>query len=175
MKNLQNRRCFIKQCTKLGISCFSFILLNDRILAKIVSDDRTNIIDLKKLSYCGIACENECELYKATKSNNTALKKSVFEKWNWKEKFGIEFYPEKIDCYNCKPENGILKIGMDDCEVRRCAIENGAESCIQCENLSVCGMELWENWPDFYGHMKNRQKQYLSQEGAYLIEIKEPN
>ena len=174
MKNGQSRRSFLKQCSQLGFSCLSLFLWNERILAKTSDQDKLKkeIIDLKKRSYCGIACENECELFKATKENNTELKKKFYERWNWKERFGINFDPDKVFCYNCKPENKLYKMGMEDCEVRKCAIKNKIESCIQCKNLVTCEKKFWNQWAQFYEHVKELQKQYLAQSGANLIEIK---
>ncbi len=179
MKNEQNRRCFLKQCTQFGFSCLSLLICNKHLFAKISSDDQKKedikFIDLEQRSYCGIACEDECELYKATKENNVELKKKVYDKWNWKEKFEIDFDPAKVFCYSCKPNNQILKIGMEKCEVRKCAIANEIESCIQCKNLTSCDIKFWKNWTDFYNHIKELQKQYLTQEGASLVEIKKSN
>lgn len=179
MKNEQNRRCFLKHCTQFGFSCFTLLMWNEHLFAKISSDDQkkkdVKFIDLRQRSYCGIACEDECELYKATKENNVELKKKVYDKWNWKEKFDIEFDPDKVFCYSCKPKNQIFKLGMENCDVRKCAIENEIESCIQCKNLTSCDIKFWKNWADFYNHIKECQKQYLSQEGASLVEIKKSN
>jgi hypothetical protein len=180
MENEQNRRCFLKKSTQLGFSCLFMLIWNEEhLFAKIGNDNETKndkkLIDLKQRSYCGIACEDECELYKATKENNIELKKKIYDQWNWKEKFKIEFDPDKVVCYNCKPANQLLKIGMAECEVRKCAIKNEMESCIQCKNLSSCDKKLWKNWADFYNHVKESQKQYLSQEGTSLSDIKTSN
>jgi len=144
----QDRRDFLKHCTKWGVSCFSLFLWHQQIWARTGNEDKikklTQPIDLKKRSYCGIACENECQLFQATQENNIELKKEVYEKWNMKEHFNIEFDPDKIFCYSCKPQNKIYKIGMLDCEVRQCAIENEMESCIQCKNLTSCNKKFWE-------------------------------
>jgi hypothetical protein len=172
----QSRRRFLKYCTQFGFSCFSLFIWNEHILAKASNENETKkekeSIDLKKRSYCGVPCEYECELFKATKENNIKLKKKVYEKWNWKEKFEIEFDPDKVFCYSCKPKNQIFKLGMENCDVRKCAIENEIESCIQCKNLVLCEKEFWKKWGIFYKHIKECQRQYLTQSGTILIEIK---
>ena len=179
MKFAQDRRRFLKQCSQLGFSCFSLYLWNKRLLARTPGNDETKqvqkAVDLKKRSYCGIACEDECELYKATRENDVELKKKVYEGWRWKEKFGFDFDPEKVFCYTCKPGDQALKPGMADCEVRQCAMANEIESCIQCSNLAACDKEFWKQWGDFYNHVKESQKQYLSNSGAALIDIKKPD
>jgi hypothetical protein len=172
----QNRRRFLKKCTQFGFSCFPLLLWNKRLSAKTGTDDKTNkdvkSIDLKKRAFCGIACEEECELFKATKENNIELKKKVYEKWNWKKQFKMEFDPAKVFCYGCKPENNLFKIGIENCEVRKCATGNKIESCIQCSHLSSCELKFWKDWSDLYKYVKENQRQYLTQTGAALIEVK---
>lgn len=56
------------------------------------------------LAYCGVLC-NECEIYKATISNDINERKRVKEKFNSKE------YPltvEDINCLGCSTENEIV-------------------------------------------------------------------
>lgn len=179
MAKKQNRRSFLKNCTQYGFSCMALFLWNKNLLASDNDSTKTDtkkvIIDPKQLSYCGIACHKACGLYKATKENNIELKKKFYNQWNWKEKFKIDFDPEKVFCYGCKPGEKPLKIGMDKCAVRMCAIENKMESCIQCSKLDKCDKDLWKNWPDFHNNIKQLQKQYLSQTGAEFIDIKTLN
>lgn len=130
------------------------------------------IVDLKKYSYCGILCETECELFKATKENNDELKKKVYEQWHMKEHFGFDFSPEKVFCYGCKPIDKPFKPGIKECAVRICAIDNGMESCIQCKNLASCDKEFWKKWKGLYKHVNELQQTYASQPGAVLLEIK---
>ncbi|MCK7479498.1 MAG: serine hydrolase [Candidatus Moduliflexus flocculans] len=49
-----------------------------------------------------------------------------------KKKFGIDFDPDKIFCYGCKPGDKPLKAGMAECPVRTCPAAGGLESCVQC-------------------------------------------
>jgi hypothetical protein len=176
MESEHDRRRFLKSCAQFGFTCFPLLLWNKRVLAKTGIDGQekkdVKSIDLRLRSYCGIACGDECELFKATKENDIDLKKKIYEKWNWKAQFKIEFDPAKVFCYGCKPENNIFKIGIDNCEVRKCAVENKMESCIQCNHLSSCEMKFWKNWGELYQHAKEIQKQYSTQTGAALKEYK---
>ncbi len=175
MKTDEGRRQFLKEFSKVGVSCFSLAMWYSPGLADESNQDgkekKVEPIELKKRSYCGIACETECELYKATQENNTELKKKVYDKWNWKEQFGIEFDPDKVFCYNCKPESNVYKMGMLECEVRKCAMKNEMDACIQCKNLTSCDKEFWSKWSHFYDHVKNLQKQYMNQEGSKIKDV----
>jgi len=128
-------------------------------------------IDLKTLAYCGIPCLQACELNKATLENDGPMKKLVYEKWEWKKKFGVEFDPDKVFCYTCKPGDKPMKVGMGTCEVRNCALANGVESCVQCANLAACDKEFWKTWAPLYADVKKMQARYRTQPGAEIKEI----
>ena len=163
----------MKNCAQAGGACCALFLFDKHLSATDGAEkSKTEKIDFKKLSYCGIPCETQCELYKATLGNNAVLKKKVYDEWKWKEKFKIEFDPEKVFCWGCKPEDKPLKIGMDACDVRNCSIENGMESCIRCGNLAACEKTFWKNWPSFYEQVKKMQAQYLTEPGVSLADLK---
>ena len=130
-------------------------------------------VDLKALSYCGIPqayCEKQCELYKATRDNDAALKKTVYDQWEMKKKFGIDFEPGKIFCYGCKPGDKPLKVGMAECPVRACPLASGLESCVQCASLAACDKAFWSEWPNAFEVAKKLQARYKDQPGAALKE-----
>ncbi len=128
-------------------------------------------LDLKTLSYCGIPrayCERQCELFKATRDDDGKLKKDVYDQWGMKKKFGVEFDPDKIFCYGCKPGDKPLKVGMAECPVRACPRTNGLESCVQCLGLAACDKAYWKEWPNVFDLAKKLQARYKSQPGATL-------
>ena len=132
-------------------------------------------LDLKALSYCGIPrayCEQQCELFKATRDNDEKLKKSVYDQWEMKKKFGIEFDPDKIFCYGCKPGDKPLKVGMAECPVRACPMANGLESCVQCLDLASCDKAYWKEWPNAFALAKKLQARYKAQPGAALKRVR---
>jgi len=176
MESKQSRRRFLKQSAKFGGACCALLAWNLSLpgegFPQEKKDQGKKPIDLKQLAYCGIPCLQVCELFKATQENDVKMKKLVYEKWEWKKKFGIEFDPDKIFCYTCKPGDKPKKVGMDKCDVRNCAMANGAESCIQCKNLAACDKEFWKTWPDLYESSKNIQARYITQPGATLLENK---
>jgi hypothetical protein len=176
MESQQNRRRFLGRCAKFGGACCALLAWNRYLPAGAGSQEKTDQgkkpIDLNELAYCGIPCVQMCELYKATLENDVQMKKLVYEKWGWKKKFGIEFDPDKVFCYTCKPGDKPKKVGMDACDVRNCAIANDMESCVQCMNLAACNKELWKSWPETLEFAKRVQARYRTQPGAVIKEIK---
>jgi len=176
MESRQSRRHFLGSCAKIGGGCCALLAWNKLLPAgagpQEKKDQEKKPLDLKTLSYCGIPCLQACELYKATLENDVPMKKLVYEKWEWKKKFGVEFDPDKVFCYTCKPGDKPMKAGMDTCTVRQCAMANGMESCVQCQNLAACRDEFWKTWPQTLEFVKKLQARYRAQPGAALKEIK---
>jgi len=176
MESQKSRRRFLEDCAKFGGACCALLAWSRHLPAEggpqEAKDQGKKPIDLKQLAYCGIPCVQTCELYKATLENDVKMKQLIYEKWHWKKKFGIEFDPEKVFCYTCKPGDKPKKAGMDACTVRNCAMANGAESCVQCSNLAACDKELWKTWPEALEFAKKMQARYRTQPGAVIKEIK---
>jgi hypothetical protein len=158
MKNELKRRDFVTKCFKAGVTGCAFFYSNS-LWAK---DQVTQLhkADLKSLTYCGFKCTVQCTLYKATIENNVELKKKAYEEFKWKEKFSLDFDPEKVFCYGCKPMDKPLSINVNACTVRKCAIEKGYDCCVECNGLTACDKELWKNWPQFKEKVIEMQKSY---------------
>jgi len=176
MESKQSRRHFLKNCAQFGGACCA-LLAWKRSLPALASQEekqeqKLKPIDFSKLSYCGFPCVQVCELYKATLENDEKAKKLVYEKWEWKEKFGVDYDPDKVFCHTCKPGNKPMKVGMAECVIRNCALTNGMESCVQCQNLATCDKEYWKKWPDLHEFNKKNQARYLAEPGAALRAIK---
>jgi len=176
MESQQSRRHFLKTCAQSGAACCALLAWNRSLAAKDgpqeKQEQKLKPIDFSKLSYCGFPCVQVCELLKATRENDEKLKKLVYEKWEWKEKFGVDYDPEKVFCHTCKPGDKPKKAGMDACVIRICAMANGMEACVQCKNLASCDKEYWKKWPDLYEFNKKNQARFLAEPGAVLREIK---
>jgi hypothetical protein len=174
MESNQTRRHFLKNCAQLGGACCALLAWSRSLPAQESPEKKQGQaqkpIDFSKLSYCGVPCLQVCELYKATLENDVKLKKLLYEKWDWKKKFGVEYDPEKIFCHTCKPGDKPKKVGMDVCVIRNCAMANGMEACVQCKNLGACDKEYWKKWPDLYAFNKKNQARFLAEPGAILIE-----
>lgn len=173
MEAKQSRRRFLKRCAKYGGACCALMACSWGLKAQESSEKKPEAqkpIDFAKLSYCGIPCLQACELYKATVENDEPAKKLIYEQWNWRKKFGIDYSPEKVFCHTCKPGDKPLKPGMAECTVRICAMAAGMESCVQCKDLAACGKELWKSWPQAHEFAKKMQARYLAEPGAILRE-----
>lgn len=81
------------------------------------------------LAYCGVLC-NECEIYKATISDDFDERKNVAQKFTSSE------YPltvENINCLSCSFENEIVFKFCMECEIRKCGVERKIENCGHCK------------------------------------------
>ncbi len=161
MKQNQKRREFIRQATCAGIGCY--LLLNGTKLSAVngsnpLNDDEKP--DPKKLNYCGYVCPEDCPFLKGTLENDVELKKKAYELWQIKERFGVEFDPEKIFCYACKAEGKPDGIVLTNCTVRACAISKELDCCIECDNLTDCTEDLWTRFPEFKKSVIEMQKKY---------------
>ena len=159
MKTDLKRRDFVTKCFKAGVTGCAFLYGN-----KIFAQDPVKLkkSDLKNLTYCGFTCNNQCTLYRATMENSMELRMKAYKEFKWKEKFNVDFDPDKIFCYGCKPKDKPLSINVNACTVRKCAIEKGHDSCIECTSLAACDKELWKNYPKFKENVMEAQKKYLS-------------
>lgn len=179
MKHKLDRRNFLGQCAKCGGACCAMLALG-RIspaqeTAPAPSGRQVKPIDLAALAYCGIPqayCESQCELFKATRENDAQLKRTVYEKWEMKKKFGVDFDPDKIFCYGCKPGDKPEKVGMAECAVRACPMSHGMESCVQCGDLASCDKAYWKDWPNVLDLAKKLQARYAGQPGAALKRVR---
>jgi hypothetical protein len=157
-----DRRIFLKYGTIAGVSGCAFILASkfNTLQAFNHLPDGKDVPDPQKLDYCGYTCPADCKFLKATTENNLELKKEAYNTWKVKERYGVDFDPEKIFCWGCKTPDKPEGVVINGCQVRKCAIEKGHQACIQCDNLSVCDKDLWKNFPEFYNHVKEMQKTY---------------
>jgi hypothetical protein len=153
------RRDFITTCFKAGVACCA-ITYGTRLSGKDNEIMQEAKPDPKNLEYCGYKCPPDCPLLTGTVENNIELKKRGYIDFKFKEKYGVEFDPEKVFCYGCKTKDKPLSIPVKACTVRKCAIDKGYESCIQCEGLAACDKELWKSFPKFKDNVIEMQKKY---------------
>lgn len=116
--------------------------------------------DPESLNYCGYTCPGDCKFKKASIENDAKLKKEAFDAWQIKEQYGLEFDASSSFCFGCKTDQpeGVVTA---NCTVRKCAREKEFESCIQCNELSVCKKDLWSRFPDFYKQVIGLQQKYM--------------
>ena len=129
---------------------------------------KKNLPELKSLAYCGLICNDSCPLFKATRTDDAAAKRKVYEEWKWKEKFGVDFDAALVFCYGCKAPGKPVNIAHSRCTVLKCTVERKLESCVQCRKLPDCDKELWKNYPDFHKQMVKLQQEYAAADGFAL-------
>jgi hypothetical protein len=159
MKRDLKRRDFVNTCFKAGITCCS-IAYGTNLAGHDKAFSQDAKPDPKSLNYCGYKCPADCPLLKGTAENNVELKKKGYEAFKFKEKYGMEFDPEKVFCYGCKIADKPMSVPVKACTVRSCVIEKGSDCCIQCDGLAKCDKELWKSFPEFKKQVMDMQKKY---------------
>lgn len=120
-------------------------------------------IDPEKLCYCGYSCPDDCQFLEASVKNDPELKKAAFGQWGLEERYGLEFDPDKIFCFKCKPGDKPEGPVLTHCTVRSCAMGKGYQACIQCDELKECDKDLWLRFPQFHEGVIKMQEKYRSQ------------
>ena len=159
-----SRREFLKQSSKLGLLC-GFACLCPHTEMKLHAEEGgmmsgPEVPDPKKLNYCGYVCPKECPMKLAGESGDVEKKRAAYEQWRLKERYGVEFDPDKILCNGCKTEKPELGMAVGNCPVRKCAIEKKLDCCIECDELATCDKVLWKEFPQFHSHVLKLQEQY---------------
>jgi hypothetical protein len=165
MKSKLNRREFLIKGSRAGMSACA-LMFCAKLPAKGGSPQSTEekkkeILDPKKLNYCGYKCPADCPFLKASVKNDAELKKKAYDMWKIKERFGVDFDPEKIFCFGCKTTDKPEGIVLKKCTVRTCAMEKKLDCCIECTELVACEKDLWKRFPKFKEKVIGMQKEYL--------------
>ncbi len=162
MNNQINRRKFMTAGVVTGCA----LLLSGKLLAENGFSHLLNQKpDPKKLNYCGYTCPKDCKFLEASLKNDPSLKKEAYKTWNIKERYNVDFEPEKIFCFGCKNTNKPAGVVMKNCTVRQCAIEKKLDCCIECKQLKTCDKDLWSRFPDFHKTVIEMQVIYSKNNG----------
>ena len=87
------------------------------------------------IAYCGLDCE-KCDAYLATVNNDDALREKTAKLWS--ELNNADIRLEHINCEGCRVD-GIKTFFCESlCEIRKCAIQKGVETCGECSELKQC-------------------------------------
>ena len=90
----------------------------------------------KMIGYCGLDCEH-CDAYIATKTNDQALREKTAKYWS--EMNHVTILPEHINCEGCRVDGVKTYYCSNMCEIRKCAVAKGFETCRDCSELEKCG------------------------------------
>ena len=88
------------------------------------------------IACCGLNCET-CEARKATLNNDDELRREVSRKW-CEMNHTDQITPETINCMGCRADG--IKFAYCDfmCEIRKCVIAGGFETCADCPQAESC-------------------------------------
>ena len=107
----------------------------------------------KMIAYCGLDCE-KCDAYLATVNDDQALREKTAKAWA--ELNHAPILPEHINCLGCRAD-GVKTVFCDSlCEIRRCALKRGVETCGDCPDMEQCrtvGM-IFESAPEVRYNLK---------------------
>jgi hypothetical protein len=111
----------------------------------------------KEMTYCAYRCSRECPWLTATlKGDKKTLNELTMQ---WSKQHGDKRMPDdKKFCYGCKPIGKPLGYIVAVCAVRKCAIEKGFSTCMECENLEKCDKELWTLYPTHRDYVLKQKK-----------------
>ena len=91
----------------------------------------------KMIACCGFDCE-KCNVRTATINNDQALRVKTAKLWSELNKVAIT--PEQINCEGCRAD-GVKTIFCSSlCEIRKCVISKGYETCGECAEKETCVM-----------------------------------
>lgn len=89
----------------------------------------------KNIAICGLDCET-CEAYLATLNDDQALREKTAKAWS--EMNQVTILPEQINCQGCRGD-GVKTVFCESlCEIRRCALSKGYETCGACPDMAAC-------------------------------------
>lgn len=162
MKSKIKRRDFIIKSTQAGmIGCAFMVRSKLSAMESFYKSPDDEVPDPKKLNYCGYKCPIDCQFLQGSVENNVELKKEAYELWKIKERFNIDFDPEKIFCFGCKTKDKPEGVVLINCTVRKCAMEKKIDCCIECDELVDCEKDLWTRYPKFKEQVILMQKKYF--------------
>ena len=88
------------------------------------------------IGHCGLDCEL-CDARIATINDDNELRAKTAKLWcEWNNTDEIK--PEHINCLGCRAEGVKTYFCACLCEVRKCCIAKGFETCAQCCEKAVC-------------------------------------
>ena len=89
----------------------------------------------KMIAFCGLDCE-KCDAFIATKNNDQALREKTAKLWS--ELNNVPILPEHINCEGCRVDGVKTFYCSTLCEIRKCALSKGVETCGDCQEMVTC-------------------------------------
>ena len=108
------------------------------------------------IAYCGINCL-KCKSYIATQSGNAEeLAKVVAE---LSVRYQADVKPEYVICDGCKVDKWHSYFCRNSCKMRKCCIEKGYNSCIECADYPCKELQFeLDNNPEAKENLENLKR-----------------
>jgi hypothetical protein len=135
IRGREDRKEKIEMTEKLDPKNICELAINRRDFLKITATTAACILvgcgvrqngEYGEMSYCGIACKEQCPGRK---------------------------YPEQ--CNSCKSETGEHSKFWEDCTIRACAKEKDVLTCAHCNSYAECDDPLWDKYPILRNHIES--------------------
>jgi len=100
------------------------------------------------IACCGLDCEH-CDARIATVNNDNELREEIARKWSEMNQTS-EITAETINCMGCRTAGVKLSYCDHYCEIRKCVVKKGFETCAECNKLDSCFIvgAVLKNAPD---------------------------
>ena len=99
------------------------------------------------IAFCGLDCER-CDARFATKNDDYVLREKTARLWS--ELNNAPILPEHIRCDGCRADGCKTFFCSNLCEIRKCAVERGVETCGGCAEIEICekAAKIFDNNPE---------------------------
>lgn len=111
----------------------------------------------KLIACCGLDCE-KCDAYIATKNNDDALREKTAKLWS--EMNNAPITAKMINCDGCRTDGVKTPYCGTMCEIRKCAVKNGFDTCAGCPDMNNCETvgEILKTAPDAAENLKKKER-----------------
>ena len=108
----------------------------------------------KLIACCGLNCA-ACDARIATIANDNDLRARTAEKWRVQYNTP-DITPEMINCTGCL-EPGVKLAHCEQCEIRKCVIAKGYQTCADCDELEKCALvgNIFKYVPEALDNLKS--------------------
>lgn len=88
------------------------------------------------IACCGLDCET-CDARIATVRNDNELREQTARKWSVMNN-APQITAETINCMGCRADGVKFAFCSDFCEIRKCVLAKGFDTCGDCKELDGC-------------------------------------
>ena len=106
------------------------------------------------IAHCGLDCE-KCDARIATVNHDNALREKTAQLWS--KMNHVPITAEMINCMGCRTDGVKTPYCDSICEIRRCALKKGFDTCGECSELKNCKViePVLKNSPEASENLKS--------------------